>query len=204
MAAIVGVIIAASGDDGKNTASGKSPGAPGGAAKPSAPTEKAFTKVPEACKLIKASTIARIAPGTECKPSQFDNATMAAMITRMPSWRTPFGSGGKMLDLGVNLMVGPSAKGMYDMHKSSALNALKKVRTTTGSRSLSDLGEEAYVVHAVDKDPMSLAEAQVIVRAGNAEFTVGYTYHTSDSGKNQQQAEDAAIAAARDVLGSLS
>ncbi|WP_238545546.1 MULTISPECIES: hypothetical protein [Streptomyces] len=206
VAAIVGVVIAMSGGDGESAAEGKQSGAPGGAAEPQAPTAagKSFTKVPEGCRLIKASTIARIAPGTECKPSQFDNSTMAAMITRMPSWDTPFGSGGGQLRLQVNLTVGPSASGMFDIHKKSALEALKKVRTTTDSRSLSGLGEDAYLVHGVDKDPFDLAEAQVIVREGNAEFTVSLTYDTKDSGRNQQQAEDAVVAAARDVLGSLS
>ncbi|WP_407288724.1 hypothetical protein [Streptomyces sp. BP-8] len=200
--AIVGVVVAVSGGDGESAASGKPSGAPGAAAPP-APAKKSFTKVPEGCELIKPSTLARIAPGTECKPSQFDHATMAAMITRMPSWETPFGAAGHMLDLQVNLMVSPSASGMYDIHKKSALEALKKVRTITDSRPLSGLGEDAYVVHGVDKDPMDLAEAQVIVREGNAEFTVSLTYDTRAAGRNQRQAEDAAIAAARDVLGSL-
>ncbi|MEV0369758.1 hypothetical protein AB0I10_08020 [Streptomyces sp. NPDC050636] len=202
VAAIAGVVIAMSGGGGKSTAAGASPGAPGGAVKPSAPG-KAYTKVPEGCELIKASTIARIAPGTECKPSQFDNATMASMITRMPSWDTPFGSGGEFLSLDVSLNVSPGASGMYDMKKKSALTALDKVRTVTDQRSLSGLGEEAYVVHGADKAPMDLAEATVIVRAGNAVFTVGYTYKPADSGKTEKQAEDDAIAAARDVLGSL-
>lgn len=206
VAAIVGVVIAMSGGDGESAAEGKQSGARGGAAEPQVPTAagKSFTKVPEGCRLIKASTIARIAPGTECKPSQFDNATMAAMITRMPSWDMPFGSGGGSLSLDVNLTVSPSASGMFDVHKKSALEALKKVRTITDSRSLGGLGEDAYVVHGVDKDPFDLAEAQVIVREGNAEFTVSLTYDTKDSGRNQQQAEDAVVAAARDVLGSLS
>ncbi|MEU9116446.1 hypothetical protein AB0D04_33025 [Streptomyces sp. NPDC048483] len=208
VAAIVGVVVAMSGGDGKSTASEKSAAAPGGAVKPPAPgaaesAGKTYTKVPEGCELIKASTLARIAPGTECKPSQFDNATMAAMITRMPNWKTPFGSGGAFLDLDVNLSVAPGAKGMYDMHKKSALTALGKVRTVTDSRPLGDLGDEAHVVHAVDKEPMHLAEATVIVRAGNATYTVGYSYDTEGSGLNQKQAEDAVIAAARDVLGSL-
>ncbi|WP_245689128.1 hypothetical protein [Streptomyces chattanoogensis] len=207
VAAIVGVVVAMSGGDGKNTASENSPAAPGGAKPPAPgaaePAGKTYTKVPEGCELIKASTLARIAPGTECKPSQFDNATMAAMITRMPSWKTPFGSSGAFLDLDVNLSVSPGAKGMYDMHKKTALTALGKVRKVTDSRPLHDLGNEAHVVHAVDKAPMDLAEATVIVRAGNAEYTVGYSYDVQRSGMNQQQAEDAAIAAAHDVLGSL-
>ncbi|MEN8651466.1 hypothetical protein ABCR94_12685 [Streptomyces sp. 21So2-11] len=205
--AIVGVVLAVSGSDGPPAASGNPPGAAGGAAKPAAPEQapagKAFTKVPEGCELIKASTIARVAPGTECEPSQFDKATMAAMITRMPSWRNPSGSGGAYVSLNVNLTVGPSAASMYDMHKTSAHTALKKVRTVTDSRSLNDLGEESHLVHAVDKDSMPLAEAKVIVRDGNAEFTVGFTYSPSDSGKSEKQAEDDAIAVARDVLGSL-
>ncbi|MBL1119844.1 hypothetical protein JK364_47215 [Streptomyces sp. 110] len=206
MAAIVGMVIAMSGGDDENTAEGKQSGAPGGAAMPQAPTSagKSFTKVPQGCQLIKASTIARIAPETECKPSQFDNATMAALITRMPSWETPFGSGGGSLKLRVNLTVGPSASGMFDIHKKSAIEALKKMRTITDSRSLSGLGEDAYVVHGVDKDPFHLAEAQVIVREGNAEFTASITYDTREPGTNQQRAEDAVAAAARDVLGSLS
>ncbi len=201
MGAIVGVVVAVSGGDAESAASEKPSGAPGAAAPP-APAKKSFTKVPEGCGLIKPSTVARIAPGTQCKPSQFDNATMAAMITRMPSWETPFGTG-QMLRLSVNLTVSPAASGMYDMHKRSALEALKKVRTITDSRPLSGLGEDAYVVHGVDKDPMDLAEAQVIVRDGNAEFTVSLTYDARAAGRNQQQAEDAAVAAARDVLGSL-
>ncbi|WP_018538123.1 MULTISPECIES: hypothetical protein [unclassified Streptomyces] len=208
VAAVVGVVIAMSGGEGASDASGKPPAAAGGAgtspeAGPGASEGKTYTKVPEGCQLVKASTIARIAPGTECKPSQFDNATMAAMITRMPTWRTPFGSGGAYRNLGVNLSVSPGAKGLYDMHKKTALTALGKMRKTTDSRPLSGLGDEAHVVHAVDNEPMRLAEATVIVRAGNASYTVSYTYDTGRSGVNQQQAEDAAVAAAHDVLGSL-
>lgn len=205
VAAIVGVIIATSGGDDKDAASGSPSGAPGGAKLPSqAPAGRTFTHVPDGCQLIKAATIASIAPGTECKPSQFDNTTMAALITKMPSWDTPSGSGGHLLHLRVHLTVSPGAKGMYDMDKSTALNALKEMRTTTDSRSLTGLGEEAYVVHAVDKDTGGLAEATVIVHEGNAAFSVSFGYDTSDSGPRQQQSEDAAVAAARDVLGSLS
>ncbi|WP_438483730.1 hypothetical protein [Streptomyces sp. S186] len=208
VAALVGVVIATSGGEGASDAAGKPPAASGGAgtspeAGPGASEGKTYTKVPEGCQLIKTSTLARIAPGTECKPSQFDNATMAAMITRMPSWRTPFGSGGAYLDLKVNLSVSPGAKGLYDMHKKTALTALGNVRKITDSRPVSGIGDEAHVVHSVDKDPMRLAEATVIVRSGNASYTVSYSYDTGRSGVNEQQAEDAVITAARDVLGSL-
>ncbi|MEU4845758.1 hypothetical protein [Streptomyces gilvosporeus] len=206
VAAIVGVVVlATSGGDGKSTASQQSSAGAGRPPAPGSPEAegKTYTKVPEGCQLIKASTIARIAPGTECKPSQFDNATMAAMITRMPNWKTAFGSGGAFLSMDVNLSVGPAGKNMYDMDKHTALHALDKMRKITDSRPLHDLGDEAHLVHAVDKNPMDLAEATVIVRSGNAAYTVGYTYDVARSGKNQQQAEDAAIAAARDVLGSL-
>ncbi|KIZ16554.1 hypothetical protein SNA_19825 [Streptomyces natalensis ATCC 27448] len=209
MAAIVGVVVVAtSGSDGKSSASEQSSAGQGGAGQPPASGSpeaegKTYTKVPEGCQLIKASTLARIAPGTECKPSQFDNASMAAMITRMPNWKTAFGSSDAFLSMDVNLSVGPAGKNMYDMDKHTALHALDKMRKITDSRPLHDLGDEAHLVHAVDKAPMSLAEATVIVRSGNATYTVGYTYDVARSGKDQQQAEDAAIAAARDVLGSL-
>ncbi|QZL09280.1 hypothetical protein K2224_33150 (plasmid) [Streptomyces sp. BHT-5-2] len=203
VAAVVGVVVAVTGGGGASDASGKPPAASAPEAGPGASEGKTYTKVPEGCQLIKAATVARIAPGTECKPSQFDNATMPAMITRMPGWRAPFGSGGAYLDLRVNLSVSPGAKGLYDMHKKTALHALGKMRKITDSRPLSGLGDEAHVVHGVDNEPMRLAEATVIVRSGNAEYTVGYTYDTGRSGMNQQQAEDAAVAAAHDVLGSL-
>ncbi|ANZ20595.1 hypothetical protein SNOUR_36835 [Streptomyces noursei ATCC 11455] len=206
VAAVVGVALALSGGDGTGTAAGQAPGgavtSPGPGA--GAPEGKTYTKAPEGCQLIKAATVARIAPGTECKPSQFDNATMAATITRMPGWKTPFGSGGAMLHMNVDLTVGPAAKSLYDMKKHSALFALAKMRKVTDSRSIGGFGDEAYLVHGVDKPPMNLAEATVIVRSGNAAYTVSYTYDPGRSGINQQQAEDAALAAARDVLGSLS
>lgn len=208
VAAIVGVIIATSGGGGKSDASGTPgvPGAPGGTAKPSAlaPAEKTFTHVPDGCSLIKASTIASIAPGAACTPSQFDNTTMAAMITKMPRWESPSGAG-ELIQMNVHLQVSATAKSFYGIEKQSALNVLGKMATITDSRSLSGLGEEAYVVHATEKSPFDGGEAHVIVREGNAEFSVGYTYsNSSGPAKTQQQAEDAAIAAARDVLGSLS
>lgn len=204
VAAIVGVVVATSGDEGKSTTSEKPPGVPGGPAEPPRPAEKTYTKAPEGCSLIKPATLARIAPGTECVPSPIDKATMPSRITRMPRWQTAMGSGGSMLNLDVILTISAGADGMYDMRKETALTALKDVRTTTDSRSVGDLGDEAHVVHAVDKELASLAEAQVIVRSGNAVLAVRYTYDTEDPGKNQQQSEDAVITAARDVLGSIS
>ncbi|WP_235092443.1 hypothetical protein [Streptomyces sp. A1-5] len=206
VAAVVGVALALSGGGSTGTAAGQAPGGSVTSPDPGAGASegKTYTKVSEGCQLIKAATLARIAPGTECKPSQFDNATMAAMITRMPRWQAPFGSGGAYLSLDVNLTVGPAAKNMYDMDKNTALKALGKMRKVTDSRPVGDLGDQAHVVHAVDKPPTSLAEATVIVRSGNATYTVSYTYDPGRSGTNQQQAEDAALAAARDVLGSLS
>ncbi|MFJ9034808.1 hypothetical protein ACIRQP_41620 [Streptomyces sp. NPDC102274] len=202
-AVVVGVLVATSGDEGKSAAPGSPSGAPGGIAKPPA-AEKAFTKAPEGCELIKASTIADIAPGAECVPSPFDDSKIAAMITRMPRWEMPWGTGGAYVGLDVSLTISSGAEGRYDMNKEVALNGSKSVRTTTDSRSVGDLGDEAHVIHAVDKEPLDLAEAQVLVREGNATIAVRYNYAPADSGKTEEQAEAAAIAAARDALGSLS
>ncbi|TJZ43585.1 hypothetical protein FCH28_32875 [Streptomyces piniterrae] len=205
MAAVVGVVVAMSGGDGESTVAGRPPGATGGGARPPAPEDvgKTYTKAPEGCDLIKPATLARIAPGTECVPSELDKSKIASMITRMPRWETRMGSGGSMLNMSVHLSVGPGSKGMYDMYKKSALTALKDMQTTTDSRSVGDLGDQAHVVHAVDKKLGSLAQAQVIVRSGNAVITVDYSYDTRDSAKGEKQSEDAAVAAARDVLGSI-
>ncbi|MFG2333355.1 hypothetical protein ACGFMM_27540 [Streptomyces sp. NPDC048604] len=203
-AVVIAVVVATSGGGGTNAAPGGPAGVPGapGAEQPE-PGGKAFTKVPEGCDLIKPATVAGLVPGAECKPSQFDNATLASMITKMPEWDTPMGSGGPMLTVRVSLVVSPAAKGQYDMKKTTALTGAKTMRTSTG-RALSGLGEEAMVVHHVGKAPFDGAESEVVVREGNAAFTVQYNYNPEDSGRTQAQAEQGAIAAARDVLGSLS
>ena len=207
-AVVIGVVVATSGDDDKSTASGKPSGVPGGASKPKAPSEapsggKAFTKVPKGCELIKASTIEKIAPGGKCTPGLMDDKDLATMITRMPRWE-PAGYGGDYQSLSVSLTVGANAKGQYDITKTSALSDLKGMRKVEGSRPVSGLGEESLVVDTVDAQDGSLAQAEVVVLEGNASLSVDFTYSRDSSDTTKKQAEDAAITAARDVLGSLS
>ncbi|MFH8519964.1 hypothetical protein ACH4CE_33765 [Streptomyces gelaticus] len=203
-ALIVGVAVATSGDDDKRTASGEPSGTPGGATKPKAPSwGKSFTKVPKGCELIKASTIEKIAPGGECTPGLMDDHDLPTMITRMPKWEPP-GYGGDYQSLDVTLTVGPSAKGQYDTKKRTALSDLNGMRKVEESRPVRGLGEEALFVSTIDTQDGSLAQAEVVVREGNASLSVDYTYSLNTSDTTRKQAEDAAITAARDVLGSLS
>ncbi|WP_406863763.1 hypothetical protein ABZO31_26345 [Streptomyces sp. HUAS MG47] len=203
-AVVIGVVVATSGDDGTTAAPGNPAGIPGGpgAARPE-PGGKAYTKVPEGCDLLKPATVARLVPGGECTPSPVDNATLSTMITKMPHWTTRMGSGGPALNLRVDLVVSPHAKGLYDMKKKSALTALKDMRTNTG-RALDGFGQEATVVHHVDKAPFDSAQAEVLVHEGNAALSVQFDYNPKETGTTQQQAEESVIAAAREVLGALS
>ncbi|MEV6246696.1 hypothetical protein AB0M38_10875 [Streptomyces sp. NPDC051742] len=203
VAVTVGVVVALSGGDDKGTASGPpSAGKPGGAGKAEEPAEKAFTNVPKGCELVKASTVEAIIPGAACTPGLFDDKDLASMITRGPSWERP-GHDGPFQNLDVHLTVGVAAKGNYDMKKEVALKDMGTLRKVMDSKPVSGLGQEAFVVYAGDSDG-SLTQAQVIVREGNAVVTSEYTFSRKDSTTTQKQAEDAAVAVARDVLGSLS
>lgn len=203
VAVTVGVVVAVSGGDDKGTASGPpSAGVPGGAGKAEEPTEKAFTKVPKGCELVKASTVEAIMPGAACTPGLFDDKDLASMITRGPRWERP-GHDGPFQTLDVHLSVMPGAKGNYDMKKSVALKDIGTLRKVMDSKPVSGLGQEAFVVYAGNPDG-SLTQAQVIVREGNAVVTSNYTFSRKDSTTTQKEAEDAAAAVARDVLGSLS
>ncbi|MEU3690422.1 hypothetical protein [Streptomyces narbonensis] len=201
VAVIVGVVVATSGGDDEGTASGPPSGVPGGAAEPEEPS-KAFTKVPKGCELVKASTVEGIVPGAACTPGLFDDKDLASMITRGPSWERP-DSSGPFQTLKVHLSVMPGAKGNYDMKKEVALKDIGTLKKVFDSRPVSGLGEEAFVVYAGNPDG-SLTQAEAIVREGNAVVTSDYTFSREDSTTTQKQAEDAAIAVARDVLGSLS
>ncbi|MBB1255426.1 hypothetical protein H3146_18990 [Streptomyces sp. OF3] len=206
MLAAVGVVVATTGGDDGDSAAKKPPAADPSlaeAADDPLGEGKTYTKVPEGCELVKAATVARLAPGAECEPSQFDNATMPAMITRMPRWKWPSGAADGPQNLNVHLTVGPHAAGMFDMQKKSAEEALKDVRDVTDSRPLDGLGEKAHVVHGVDREPFDLAGAKVIVSDGNATFTVELGYHPQRSGLSERQAVDGVVAAARDVLAAL-
>ncbi|MFF3645721.1 hypothetical protein [Streptomyces sp. NPDC002564] len=204
-AVVVGVVVVTSGDDAKDTASGKPAGVPGGAAKPKGPSDeapaggKAYSKAPKGCELIKASTIAKIAPGGQCTPGLMDDKDLASMITRMPSWE-PAGTG-DFQSLDVSLTVGTSAKTLYDMDKKVAMKEIGPTHKVTDSGPVDGLGEEAFVVHSVDD---SLVWVKVIVRDGNAKVRTEFVYSTTSSDRTQEQTEDDAITAARDVLGSLS
>jgi hypothetical protein len=170
---------------------------------PLAEVETTFKDAPEGCQLIEADTLARIAPEAQCTPSVFDDATSAGLITRMPSWQ-PTHTSAPFLSLDVGLTIGSNDRGTYEMEMTSALDANEDVQEITDSRPLDDLGDEAHVIHAVNREPfVGGAEATVIVRKGNATFTVLYAY-SQESGTTEQQSEQRAIAAARDVLGSLS
>ncbi|WP_234336411.1 hypothetical protein [Streptomyces sp. NRRL S-920] len=206
VAVIVGVVVLSTGDDDKgDTAASKPPSAPGGAAKPKAPSVgKSFTKVPKGCQLIKASTIEKIAPGgNKCTPGLMDEKDLATMITRMPRWE-PNDYGGPYQSLSVSLTVGASVKGQYDLKKKTALSDLNGLRKVEGSKPVSGLGEEAVVVSTIDAQDGSLAVSEVVVREGNAALAVDFTYSQESSDTTRKQAEDAAVAAARDVLASMS
>lgn len=202
VAVIVGVAVAMSGGDGNDTASGLPSGIPGGAAEPEQPTGKAFTKAPKGCELVKAATVTGIIPGAACTPGLFDDKDLASMITRSPSWKRE-DSGGPYQTLDVHLSIGPGADGNYDMKKQAALKDMGTLRKVMDSRPISGLGEVAFVVYAGDSEG-SLTQAQVIVREGNAVVTTDYTFSRKDSATTQKQAEDAAVAVARDVFAALS
>ncbi|MGW6023379.1 hypothetical protein [Streptomyces sp. NPDC055099] len=203
MAVVIGVVVATSGDDKKDTASGKPAGVPGGVSKPKEPSGgKAFTKVPKGCELIKASTIEKFAPGGKCTPGLMDEKDLPSMITRMPEWRPD--DYGVYQSLGVSLTVGASAKGQYDVKKKTALSDLNGMRKVEGSQPVSGLGDESLVVNSVDAHDGTLAQAEVVVLEGNAALRVDFVYSRESTDTTQKQAEDAAVAAARDVLGSMS
>ncbi|MFF1715155.1 hypothetical protein [Streptomyces sp. NPDC058268] len=203
-AVVIGVVVATSGDDDKSTAKGKPSGAPAGVAKPKAPSGgKAYTKVPKGCELIKASTIDKVAPGGKCTPGLMDEEDLPTLISRMPRWE-PADYGGSYQSLSVSLTVGASAKSQYDAKKTTANSDLKGIRKVEGSRPVSGLGEESLIVDTVDARDGSLAQSEVVVLQGNAALSVDFTYSRENSDTTKKQAEDAAIAAARDVLGSLS
>ncbi|MFH8609535.1 hypothetical protein ACH4D5_18870 [Streptomyces sp. NPDC018029] len=207
VAVVVGVVVVAtSGDDDKSSESAKPPGAPGsgpgGAAKPKAPSAgKAFSKVPKGCELIKTATIEKIAPGAKCTPGLMDDADTSMMITRMPRWQPADYSLYQSLD--VNLTVGASVEGQYDLKKRGLLKAV------TGNKvedphSVSGLGEEAFAAHHVDARGGSLTYAKVVVREGNASLRVELVYSQDTSELTRKQAEDVVVTAARDVLASMS
>ncbi|MEU1146625.1 hypothetical protein ACFYO9_23415 [Streptomyces sp. NPDC005863] len=213
VAVIVGVVVATSGDDDKDTSSGKPAGVPGGVAKPKGPKGpmdeepsggKAYSKVPDGCELIKASTVEKILPGGACTPSAMDKgeADTPLMITRMPRWESD--DSASYQSLSVSLTIGASVKGQYDLKKRSALNDLNGTLKVEGSRPVKGLGQEALVVDTVDARQGTMAKGEVVVRDGNASISVEFNYSRDDSGTTRKQADGAAITAARDVLGSLS
>ncbi|MFC8874179.1 hypothetical protein [Streptomyces ardesiacus] len=158
--------------------------------------EKTFKSAPEECQLVKSDTLAKILPAARCTPSQFSGEGAAGFL-RMPVWESDSGS-----SLDVNLSIGATAKSNYDTDKETALTALKDVQTITDSRAVDGIGDKAYLIHAVDKEPFSLRRATLVVNESNATFTVKYTYG-AESGLSEQQAEQYATDAARDVLSSL-
>ncbi|MGA4849315.1 hypothetical protein ACOBQB_24775 [Streptomyces sp. G5(2025)] len=207
VAVIVGVVVVTSGDDDSKGGSaaaepGVPDGGPEGAAKPKAPSAgKAFTKVPKGCELIKPATIAKIAPGAECKPSFTDDADTSMMISRMPRWEHP-GYGGDYQSLDVSLTVGANVKGQYDLKKRGVLRAV--AGTVEDPHSVNGIGQEAFAAHHVDSKGGSLTYAKVVVREGNAALAVDLVYSQDTSDLTREQAEDTIITAARDVLASMS
>ncbi|GAA2499308.1 hypothetical protein GCM10010406_39810 [Streptomyces thermolineatus] len=206
VAVIAGVAVATSGGDDHGTASrppSDAPsGVPGGAAEPEEPPAKAFTEVPEGCELVRPSTVEEIVPGAVCTPGVMDDKDLASMITRSPSWKkADYSRPYRTLD--AHVVVSPGAEGLYDMEKETALKDIGDLRKVLDSRSVGGLGEEAFMVHSGDADG-SLVRAEVIVREGNATITAEFIYNRKDSGTTRQQSEEAVIAAARDVLASLS
>ncbi|MFD4632100.1 hypothetical protein ACFVYR_26420 [Streptomyces sp. NPDC058284] len=202
-AVVVGVVVVTSGDDdGKSAASGKHPGGvPGGAAKPEAPSQdKAFSKVPKGCELIKAATIEKIAPGGKCTPGLMDDKDLATMITRMPTWEPA--DYGRYQSLSVDLTVGASVKGQYDLKKRGVLRAV--AGKVEDPHSVDGLGQEAFAAHHVDDRGGTLTYAKVVVREGNASLRVDLAYSSDTSDLTRKQAEDTVVTAARDVLSSLS
>ncbi|AZM53659.1 hypothetical protein DMA15_14635 [Streptomyces sp. WAC 01529] len=202
VAVVVGVVIATSGgDDDKGGTAAKKPGAVTEPKGPEAPPKgKAFTKVPKGCELIKPSTIEKIAPGAKCTPGLMDDKDLASMITRMPRWEHP-GYGGDFQSLNVSLLVSPTAKSKYDMDKRVTMKDMGPTHEVTDSRPVKGIGEEAFVVHAVDD---SLTWVTVLVREGNASVRAGFVYSKDSSDRTPKQTEDDAVTAARDVLASLS
>lgn len=191
LVAVCGVIVGVLGGDDHGAAESAATQKPTHVAK-----KKTFKAAPEECQLVKPDTLAKIVPAARCTPSQFSGEGPGGFL-RMPSWKSDSGS-----TLDVDLNIGSTAKSNYDTDKETALTALKDVQTITDSRAVDGIGDKAYLIHAIDKEPFSLRRATLVVNESNATFTVEYSYG-ADSGLSEQQAEQYAKDAARDVLGSL-
>ncbi|MFI0716378.1 hypothetical protein ACH4SK_38450 [Streptomyces inhibens] len=189
--AVCGVLVGVLGGDDHGAAKSAATQSPTQVAK-----AKTFKAAPEECQLVKPDTLAKILPAARCTPSQFSGEGPGGFL-RMSAWKSDSGSA-----LDVNLNIGSTAKSNYDMDKETALTALKGMQTITDSRAVDGIGDKAYLIHAVDKEPFSLRKTTLVVNESNATFTVEYTYG-ADSGLSEQQAEQYATDAARDVLGSL-
>jgi hypothetical protein len=203
-AAVVAGVMATSSGSGSAPA-GSQAGSPwgghgAGAAAP--PAGKVFTHAGDECALIKPATIAAIAPGATCKKAVTDGFQQPGYTLVQPRW-----SGGQDgSDIDVNLDIGADAEQWYGTTKQAYLHSAGMLDKLEDQRSYPGLGDEAFVAYAVDPSGAQSGSSEIIVRWGNAVVEVSYRYDHDVSGGpvTQQQAEDAAVAAAKDALASLS
>lgn len=208
VALVVVVLLATSGGGGSAGADGGSQAAPG--LRPHVVAGKEYTDVTlDTCSLVKPETISTHAAGATCTLPPLNGRDLPKMMTRIANWETEFGSGSsKRVTMDLNITVGPDPSGMFDIKKEVGLTALDDVRTIKDQHTIPGLGDEAFVYYAVDKPPFNLAEAQVLVRSGNALITVSYNgqIYGTDGEKSpipQQESEEAVIAVVKDVLEKL-
>lgn len=188
---------------------------------------RVYTEVPDGCSLIKPATIGMYAAGATCATSPFDKPITPGLTLRMPSWRTDTSSGANIdVNVDVRLSVGSGVLDTQGTDKGGAAREIARVRekyksekdsavslfdgdliTLKASHPLTGIGDEAYFYYGISTISES-ADAGVVARSGNAEFSVTYSGSRleadfSRTAVPRQEVEAAVTAVARDVLASL-
>ncbi|MFJ2583131.1 hypothetical protein OG842_14125 [Streptomyces sp. NBC_00376] len=188
---------------------------------------RVFTDAPDGCSLLKPATIDAYAPGATCTPSPFDKPTVPGLTTRRPEWSSDASSGANgYVSIGVDLSIGSGVLDTYSSEKDSTAHMFTLVRdkyrmnksnaadmydgdllTLKASHPLTGVGDEAHLYYGIST-ASDRADAELVARSGNAEFTVSYSGTREGPGVGEtpvarREAEAALTAVARDVLKSL-
>lgn len=160
---------------------------------------RTFTHAPLGCDMVKPATIAPYVPTAKCTSgSEFEKVVIPGDIKRIVDWEAR----DKPIEITARLNDLPNASQIYNLDHWYALANGK-----TEAHQVSGLGDAAYIIY---HNRISTSHCELLSYWGNAELEIKFDGNRTNSRGyaagpvDQQTAEAAVLAVARDIYASLS
>lgn len=175
-------------------------GALAGARPASRPTAtKVFSRLPQRCALLSSAVVMEYLPGTTCNSQAYENP---GGTDSRALWTTPASSAnGDYFTDDVEVLLEQPSLINTEFNSAKSLDTVpSRYQVTHDSRPVAGLGTEAYIVYGASRES---SKTFLEVEVENALISIDLDATVHGQGVPQAQAEQAALAMARDIIKKL-